>query len=61
MGHLKAFMGAAKGFYGSAQGFHGSAQGLGPAKSFVQIEIGCRTRDPLPGNAQFAEPRQARF
>ena len=47
-------MGAAKGFYGSAQGFDR------PAKSFVQIEIGCRTSDPLPGNAQFAEPRRAR-
>ena len=54
MGHLKAFMGAAKGFDGSAQGFDR------PAKSFVQIEIGCRTSDPLPGNAQFAEPRPAR-
>ena len=43
------------GFYGSAKGFDGSVKG------FVESVIGCRTSDPLPDNAQFAELKPARF
>ena len=50
------------GFYGFAKGFDGSAKGFdGSVKGFVESVIGCRTSDPLPGSAQFAEPRLARF
>ena len=43
------------GVYGSAKGFDGSVKG------FVESVIGCRTSDPLPDNAQFAELKPARF
>ena len=50
------------GFYGSAKGFDGSAKGFdGSAKGFVESVIGCRTSDPLPDNAQFAELKPAHF
>ena len=48
--------------YESVKGFDGSAKGFDEvAKGFLESLIGCRTSDPLPDNAQFAELKPARF